>query len=65
MAHARKLLPNKKFPGACDNTLKIASRVDYDFDFNKDYLPDFPVEDESLYVEEYLKLKLKFTTSEI
>ena len=54
----RKLFPDEKFPGACDNTLKIASRVDYDFDFNKDYLPDFPVEDESLSVEEYLRKKV-------
>ena len=54
----RKLFPDEKFPDACDNTLKIANRVAYDFDFNKDYLPDFPVEDDSLSAEEYLRKKV-------
>ena len=54
----RKLFPDDKFPEACDNTLKIANRVSYDFNFNKDYLPDFPIEEGSLSVEEYLRKKV-------
>ena len=54
----RKLFPEDKFPDACDNTLKIANRVEYNFDFNKDYLPDFPVEGDSLSAEDYLREKV-------
>jgi len=54
----RKLFPDDKFPEACDNTLKIANRVSYDFNFNKDYLPDFPIEEGSLSVEKYLRKKV-------
>ena len=54
----RKLFPDDKFPEACDNTLKIANRVSYDFNFNTDYLPDFPIEEGSLSVEEYLRKKV-------
>ncbi len=54
----REIFPDDKFPNACDNTLKIADRVNYDFDFENDYLPDFPVEDPSLSVEEYLRKKV-------
>ena len=50
----RMLFPDDKFPNACDNTLKIAERVNYEFDFDQDYLPDFPIDDDSLTVEDYL-----------
>ena len=52
------LLREDKFPDACDNTLKIANRVVYNFEFDKDYLPDFPVESDSLSAEEYLREKV-------
>ena len=29
----RKLFPEDKYPGACDNTLAIANRVNYEFYF--------------------------------
>ena len=54
----RTLFPDDKYPNACDNTLKIASRVHYDFEFDKDYLPDFPVQDDSLSADEYLRKKV-------
>ena len=54
----RNLFPEDKFPDACDNTLKIANRVVYNFEFDKDYLPDFPVESDSLSAEEYLREKV-------
>ena len=52
------LFPDDKYPDACNNTLKIAERVHYEFDFDQDYLPDFPVDDDSISVEEYLKKKV-------
>ena len=54
----RKLFPDELFPNACDNTLKIADRVNYQFSFDKDYLPDFPIDDSSLTVEEFLRKKV-------
>ena len=54
----RMLFPDNRFPDACNNTLKIADRVHYEFDFDQDYLPDFPINDDSTSVEEYLKNKV-------
>ena len=54
----RMLFPDNRFPDACNNTLKIADRVHYEFDFDQDYLPDFPIKDDSTSVEEYLKNKV-------
>jgi DNA polymerase-3 subunit alpha len=54
----RQLFPDDSFPNACDNTLKIADRINYEFSFDKDYLPDFPIEDSSLTVEEFLRKKV-------
>ena len=54
----RKLFPEDKFPGACDNTLAIADRVNYEFNFDKSYLPDFPIEDKNVSPEELLKIKV-------
>ncbi|MDA9607089.1 DNA polymerase III subunit alpha [Candidatus Actinomarina] len=54
----RTLFPDDKYPNACDNTLKIANRVHYEFEFDKDYLPDFPVQDDSLSIDEYLRKKV-------
>ena len=54
----RQLFPDDSFPNACDNTLKIADRINYEFSFDKDYLPDFPIEDSSLSVEEFLRKKV-------
>jgi len=54
----RELFPDDLFPNACDNTLEIANRVNYTFEFDKDYLPDFPIEDSSLTVEEFLRKKV-------
>ncbi|HEX6299093.1 MAG TPA: DNA polymerase III subunit alpha [Acidimicrobiia bacterium] len=39
----RRLFPDDRFPGACDNTLWIAERVDVDLEFGKILLPQFPV----------------------
>ena len=53
----RDLFPEDLYLDACDNTLKIADRVDYSFEFDKTYLPDFPVsQDQS--TEELLKSKV-------
>ena len=54
----RKLFPDNKYKGACDNTLLIAKRVNYEFDFSKSYLPDFPLEDENTTTETFLKKKV-------
>ena len=54
----RDLFPDDLFPNACDNTLEIANRINYTFEFDKDYLPDFPIEDSSLTVEEFLRKKV-------
>ena len=37
----RDLFPNEKFPDACNNTLKILDRVEYEFEKDTYYLPDF------------------------
>ena len=38
----RELFPDKKFPNACDNTLKIAERINYEFNFGeKTFFPTF------------------------
>jgi len=39
----RALFPEDEFPGACDNTLLIAERVDVPFEFGKILLPQFTV----------------------
>ena len=54
----RKLFPEDKYPGACDNTLAIADRVSYKFNFDNSYLPDFPIEDKNISPEELLKIKV-------
>ena len=54
----RKLFPQNKYPGACDNTLAIADRVDYEFSFDNSYLPDFPIEDNNITPEELLRNKV-------
>ena len=54
----RKLFPEDKYPGACDNTLAIANRVNYEFNFDNSYLPDFPIEDKNVSPEELLKTKV-------
>ena len=54
----RKLFPENKYPGACDNTLAIADRVNYEFNFDNSYLPDFPIEDKNVSPEELLKIKV-------
>ena len=41
----RELFPENTFPGACDNTLRIAERVDLKLDFDQLLLPHFPVPD--------------------
>ena len=53
----RDLFPEDMYLDACDNTVKIADRVDYSFEFDKTYLPDFPIsQDQS--TEELLKSKV-------
>ena len=54
----RDLFPNEKFPDACNNTLKILDRVEYEVEKDTYYLPDFPIEDSSKNVDEYLKEKV-------
>ena len=54
----RKLFPEDKYPGACDNTLAIANRVNYEFSFDESYLPDFPIENKNISPEELLKKKV-------
>ncbi len=39
----RELFPEERFPGACDNTLLIAERVDLRLEFGQILLPQFPV----------------------
>ena len=39
----RRLFPEDRFPGACDNTLSIAERAEVDLEFGKILLPQFPV----------------------
>ena len=54
----RKLFPEDKYPSACDNTLSIADRVNYEFNFDNSYLPDFPIEDKNVSPEDLLKIKV-------
>jgi len=54
----RKLFPDNKFPNACDNTLKIAERINYEFNFGKNFLPDFPLPEEGITADEFLKVKV-------
>ena len=51
----RELFPNDVYPDACDNTVKIADRVEYKFKTGQYYLPAFPVNIPKLTAEEYLK----------
>ena len=41
----RALFPDDTYPGACDNTLLIAERVEVELEFGKILLPHFPVPD--------------------
>lgn len=59
----RELFPEDKYLDACDNTLKIAERIDYNFEFDKTYLPDFPV-NQNQTTEELLKTKVMEGASE-
>ena len=54
----RKLFPHNDFPDACNNTLKILDRVNYEFKKDAYYLPDFPIEDKSQNADEFLKDKV-------
>ncbi len=54
----RTLFPPEKYPDACDNTLAIADRVNYEFNFDKSYLPDFPIDEKNVSPEELLKKKV-------
>ena len=52
-AEMRALFPNHDYPGACDNTLRIAERSNVELDFGRSLLPQFPVppgETESSYL---------------
>ena len=53
----RELFPEDKYSEACDNTLKIAERIEYNFEFDKTYLPDFPV-NQNQTTEELLRSKV-------
>ena len=51
----RALFPEERYPGACDNTLLIAERVDVELEFGNILLPNFPVpapHDESSYLRD-------------
>ncbi len=61
----RKLFPENKFPKACDNTIEIANRVEYNFSSPKYYLPDFPVPEENTSVEDYLNKRVLEGAKEI
>ncbi len=39
----RRLFPDDRFPGACDNTLAIAERADFSLEFGNALIPHFPV----------------------
>jgi DNA polymerase-3 subunit alpha len=39
----RRLFPEDRYPGACDNTLLIAERADVNLEFGRTLLPQFPV----------------------
>ena len=54
----RKLFPQDKYPDACDNTIAIADRVNYEFNFDNSYLPDFPIDEKNVSPEELLKTKV-------
>jgi len=54
----RKIFPENKYPKACDNTLEIAERINYNFSSPKYYLPDFPVPEEKTSVEQYLSKRV-------
>ncbi len=54
-AEMRRLFPEERFPGACDNTLLIAERADVELEFGQILLPPFPVpegHDETTYLRE-------------
>ncbi|REK19712.1 MAG: DNA polymerase III subunit alpha [Actinobacteria bacterium] len=42
-AEMRSLFPEDSYPGACENTLRIAERCEVEFEFGKILLPHFPV----------------------
>ncbi len=41
----RELFPQDRYPDACDNTLWVAERVDFDMEFGRILLPQFTVPD--------------------
>jgi len=41
----RRLFPDDRYPGACDNTLAVAERADVNVEFGAPLLPHFPVPD--------------------
>ncbi len=54
-AEMRGLFAEATYPGACDNTLLIAERVDFELEFGNILLPQFPVptgRDEASYLRE-------------
>lgn len=54
-AEMRALFPEKEFPGACDNTLLVAERINLELEFDQNLLPEFPVPEghtEESYLEE-------------
>ena len=54
-AEMRSLFPEDAYPGACDNTLLVAERVDVSIEFGNILLPSFPVpegKDERSYLTE-------------
>ena len=61
----RKLFPQNKYPDACDNTIKIAEKIDYSFDSPKYYLPDFPVPEKNKSIEEFLYEKVQEGAKEL
>ena len=55
-AEMQRLFPTDTFPGACDNTLSIAERVDVDLEFGRILLPSFPVPSDETEVSYLRKL---------
>jgi DNA polymerase-3 subunit alpha len=58
-AEMRALFPDDRFPGACDNTLLIAERVDVSMEFGNILLPQFPVPSDETEVSYLEKLVME------
>ena len=57
-AQMRSVFPSDRYPGACDNTLAIAERVDVELEFDRLLLPHFQVPEghgEASYLEELVR----------